>query len=134
MTQVYNIDGVEYEQESEINLLASKVLADAWVQLGKPDSPLSDAGEKIMRAIFVVWEELDPVGSKEWLDQRKEYQSNELSINEQVHRRTGRSLATYPLPVFAIMKKMFPKFKFGDRESVIKLVRKYPQFRMANRV
>jgi len=45
-----------------------------------------------------------------WLEQRKNYKASELSISQQVKRQTGRSLASYPYPIYQMMKKVFPDF------------------------
>jgi hypothetical protein len=65
---------------------------------------------------------------------RAEYQKEELPISTQVARKTGRSLASYPLPIYNIMKKVFPGFDAAKRNNAIKMVKKWPIFRMANRV
>ena len=87
-----------------------------------------------MAVVLATWEELYPQEAKEWYEGRKEYQNAEMSLTEQVHRRTGRSLATYPFQVYQMLKRIFPDFKFSERNNCIKLVKKFPVFRMARHI
>src|SRR3990172_2380582 len=132
--KVIKIGGQEFEEISPTVTAASRMLADTWEFLGRPETPLSGPGEKLMAAIIAVWEELYPYEAKKWYRERGDYKVNELTITEQVHQHTGRSLASYPYPVFLMMKKLFPKFKPGDRESCMKLIKKFPMFKLVNRV
>lgn len=79
-----------------------------------------------------AWQDLYPIESKLWLEDRREYQETEKPISEQVSKRTGRSLASFPYPLFKMMKTMFPDFKPAERKNCIKMVKKWPMFRMAN--
>jgi len=116
------------------SVAASKWLVDYWQKLGRPETPFTDSGKKMMDIIIVVWEDLYPKDTKEWWAARADYQKNEKTITEQVHQRTGRSLASFPMPIFMMMKKIFPKFNVADREVCKKLIRRWPMFRMANKV
>jgi hypothetical protein len=122
----------EYEEIPQIALITSKWLVEAWEQLGKPDNPFTESGAKMMAVIIAVWEELYPDESKQWYEDRKTYRKHELSITEQVHKHTGRSLASYPFPIFQVMKTIFPTFKAAQRENCLKMVRKFPMFQMCN--
>ena len=124
----------EFEELPAIVTFTSKYMVDIWDKLGRPDSPLTDAGAKMMNVMIIAWEELYPEDAKKWYEERKSYKNSELSINEQVHKRTGRSLASYPYQIFMMMKTLFPKFKPGDRVQCMKLIRKFPIFKMANKV
>jgi hypothetical protein len=126
-------DDAEYEEVPTISLFASKELVNAWERLGRPDSPLTPSGERLMNVIVTVWEELYPQEVKKWTEDRKDYKLSELSITEQVHKHTGRSLASYPYFVFHAMKRLFPKFDAVKRENCLKMVRKYPMFKLANK-
>lgn len=130
---VIKLGDEEFDTVPQVSLFASKELVDIWEQLGRPDTPLTESGEKLMKAIIVVWEELYPDDAREWTEVRKNYQANELTINEQVHKHTGRSLASYPYPVFMMMKRLFPKFEPNKRENCLKMVKKFPMFRFANK-
>lgn len=128
------IDGEVYDIiPSEFNA-ASKALTDMYLKLGSPDDPLSTQGEKIMKIIIAVWEDLQPEQAKQWYAERMEYKNNEMTIREQVHKKTGRSLASYPSLVYKLMKAIFPKYSLSNRENNIKLVQKYPIFQMANKI
>jgi len=113
---------------------SAKVLVDMWERLGRPANPFTDAGAKLMNIIIAVWEDGYPAHVREWLKDRKDYQNNEMRITDQVQQHTGRSLASYPLPVFNMMKQLFPDFNPAERKNCMKMVRKWPIFRMANRV
>jgi hypothetical protein len=132
--QGIKINGEIYDEIPSTSVVASHWLVDVWLKLGKPDSPLSESGQKMTKVIIAVWEDLYPQDSKEWYEMRKEYQLNELSIPQQVQRQTGRSLASYPYPIFLMMKKIFPNFKLNKRGNVIKLLSLFPLFRFCNRV
>jgi len=133
MPGVIKIGKEEYEEVPEISSITSKWLVVAWEGLGKPESPLSESGEKLMAMIIGAWEELYPKDAKMWNEARKEYKLNEMSLTEQVHQHTGRSLASYPYEVFHMMKRMFPNFKATERQNCLKMVAKFPMFRMANK-
>lgn len=128
------IGDVEYDIPSETSVVTSRWLVDAWEHLGRPDTPLSDAGEKMLAIIIAAWEELCPEEAKQWHEARKEYRVNELSTREQVHKHTGRNLASYPYLVYQVMRRIFPDFKPGERQNCIKLVARFPMFRFANKV
>jgi hypothetical protein len=123
-----------YTDVPTVSILASKWLVEIWERLGKPNSPLTASGSKLMRVIIAVWEELYPKDAKDWYKTRDEYRADEMTTKEQVHQRTGRSLASYPLQIYQMMKRLFPDFKFSDRENTIKLVRKFRMFQMANKI
>jgi hypothetical protein len=132
--KVLRIGNDVYETLPDVVTYSSRWLVEMWERVGRPDSPLTDSGEKMMRVIIAVWEELYPKEAKKWYEERKNYQNSELPITEQIHKRTGRSLASYPYQVFMMMKVIFPNFKPGKRENCIKLVKKFPMLRMANRI
>jgi hypothetical protein len=131
--RVLKINGEEYEAVPEIASITSKWLVEIWERLGKPDTPLSDAGGRMMDVIIAVWEELYPKEAKKWTEDRKDYKKAELDIKEQIRKHTGRNLASYPYPIFAMMSKLFPHFKPGDRQNCMKLVAKWPMFKFANK-
>ena len=124
----------EYHTVDERALLVSKLLADMWVRFGKPTTPLSKSGEKLMNALIASWQEIFPQQYKDWLEERKEYQREEKSIKQQVKHHTGRSLASYPSYIYHMMKKLFPDFNPAERNNAMKIVKKWPMFRMANKV
>lgn len=112
----------------------SNAIAYVWEQTGRPESPLSESGEKVMKVIIATWEDTFPTQAYEWYKERQLYQSVELDIHTQVKNQTGRSLASYPTYIYKVMRKTFPKFRLGDRKNVIKLVKRYPMFQMAVKV
>lgn len=87
-----------------------------------------------MDLIIAVWEDLYPVDRETWYAERKRYKTAELSINEQVAKGTGRSLASYPMPIFKLMQVVFRGFDPAERKNCIRMVRKWPMFQMANKV
>ena len=123
----------DYQELPPTVTFASKMLAQTWEILGKPEDPLSEAGSKLMYAVIAVWEELYSDDAKKWAEDRKDYKKAELSTREQVAHHTGRSLASYPFPIFQMMKKLFPKFKATERQNCMKMVARFPMFLMANR-
>jgi uncharacterized protein (DUF3820 family) len=123
-----------YDTIPKEGVQATGILTNMWEYLGKPSTPLSKSGEKMMKVLIAVWEDLYPLEVKAHFADRTEYQNNELTINQQVHQHTGRSLISYPEHIFKFMKKIFPNFKLGDRKNIMKLARKYPMFQMANQL
>ena len=115
-------------------VVASRVIADMWVNLGQPQTPFTNSGKKMMDIIIAVWEDLYPLDYKTWKDSRSEYQKSEMTISEQISKGTGRSLASYPLPIYNLMKKVFRGFDATERKNCIKMVKQWPMFRMANKV
>jgi hypothetical protein len=115
-------------------VLVSKWLTNVWIDLGRPKTPFTESGQKLMDVIIAAWEDLYPIQVEDWKKSRSDYQLNELSISEQVHRKTGRTLASFPLPIFQMMKRIFPDFKIGERKNTISLAKRWPMFRMANKI
>jgi len=124
----------DYEVIPPQAVASAKVLVDMWERLGRPTTPFTPSGAKLMDIIIAIWEDGYPAQVRKWIADRKEYQNSELSLTEQVHRRSGRSLASFPMPVYKMMKTIFKGFNSTERENCMKMVRKWPQFRMANRV
>lgn len=126
------------QQYEEINMNAygaSAFLTMSWERLGKPADPIStENGRKLMEIIIHVWAKELTREYVEWKEIRDEYQKHELSIKEQVKEGTGRSLASYPMFVYQIMKKLFPTFDPIERKNCIKLVKLFPIFRFVNKV
>jgi len=58
----HKVDSLLNEMEvlPQITISASQWLTDAWVRLGKPESPFTENGEKLLNAIIATWEELYP--------------------------------------------------------------------------
>ena len=134
MPKTVTINGEEYEIIPKASSAASRIISDFWVKLGQPPTPFTKNGQKLVDIMIAVWEDLYPVDAKIWYEERKEYQHNELSISQQVQRQTGRSLASYPMPLYQMLKKVFPEVDFGKRDVCIKFVKHWPQFRFANKV
>lgn len=129
-----NLNLNDYEEVPKAAVAASKAIVDMWIRLGRPQTPFTDSGAKMMEIIIAVWEDCYPLQSKMWWDERRNYQASELSISEQVRKHTGRSLASYPLPIYSMMKKVFKGFDSTERKNCMKMVQKWPMFKMANRV
>ena len=127
-------DGVEYEEVPKQAVIGSKIAVDMYIKLGRPKTVFSKQGTKMMEILIAIWEDAYPRIAMEWHKDREEYKKNELSTKEQVSQKTGRSLASYPMHLYKMMKLFFTDDKFSDRKTVIKLVKKFPMFRMANKV
>ena len=123
-----------YDEIPKEALSASKAVVFAWEATGKPTTPLSTSGKKVMDVIIAVWEDLYPIERKLWLEERETYKKAELSIKEQIRKRTGRSLGSYPYPIYQMMKKVFPKFNSTERKNMIKMVGKWKMFQFTNKV
>lgn len=128
------IDLTEFEEISPESYQMTNTIVKIWERLGRPDDPFSPSGEVMLNTLIAAWEYLLPEEARLWYEQRKQYQKAELSVKEQVHQRTGRSLASYPYFIFKSMKKVFPSFKAEQRDNCMRLVKKWPMFRMANSV
>lgn len=115
-------------------LLASKYLSDFYFQIGKPDSPLTPTGQKVMAVIEAIWTELYPLDAKTWSNDMTEYKNAELSTRQQVAQNTGRSLASVPLPIYQMMTKVFKDYKLDSREDWMKFLKTFPQYRAANKL
>lgn len=111
----------------------SKILSDMWDKLGRPNTPLSPQGEKLMNILIASWEDLLPEEAVDWKEKRTQYQVFEKTIHQQVKGRTGRSLASYPMYIYKIMKHLFPEFDATKRQNCFKMIKKWPIFRMANK-
>lgn len=126
----FKLSQEEYEVIYPQSVAASKVLADMYVRLGKPEDPFSKAGEQMMRFIIAVWEDLYPQEVKYHKMRIKQYREDEKTVQEQVKEKTGRSLASVPTHIYRMMKKIFPNFKMNSRDDFIKLTNKYPMFKV----
>lgn len=115
-------------------VVASRIIADTWIKLGKPQTPFSQSGAKMMDIIIAVWEDLYPLDRLMWYEERKNYKDKEMTISEQVSKKTGRSLASFPLPIYNMMKKVFKGFDAGDKKNCVKLIRQWPMFQMAVKI
>ena len=127
-------DPNEYEVIPPQAVASVKILMKMWEKLGRPKTPFTPSGAKLMNIIIAVWEDGYPREAREWTAARKEYQKEELPISTQVSKKTGRSLASYPLPIYNIMGKLFIGFKPAERKNCMKMVKKWPMFRLANKV
>lgn len=134
MAKTFKFQGDEYEEVPQEANAASRIIAEMYIKLGKPQDPLSESGKKVVNIMIAVWEDLFPLQAKMWYEDRKDYKTNELSTTEQVRKHTGRSLASYPLPIYNMMKKVFPKFDVAERKNCMKMVKEWPMFQMANKV
>lgn len=123
-----------YEEVSQDAYAASRIIADMYIKLGRPKDPFSVSGAKMLDIIIAVWQDLYPLQSKMWLEDRKDYKNNELTAREQVRKHTGRSLASYPLPILNIMRRVFRGFDPCERKNCMKIVKKWPIFQMTNKV
>ena len=128
------IDGKTYDVIRPEAVEASKILADTWIRLGKPVDPFSVAGKKIVNLIIAIWEDTYPLQAHMWIEERKHYQSAEKTIHEQVSQKTGRSLASFPYPVYQMIIKTFKGFDPAERKNCMKFVKEWPIFRFANKV
>lgn len=134
MKRKIEVNGVEYQSAHPSAMQASAILVEAWKRLGKPTDPFSTSGKKLVDVIIAIWEDLYPLDAKMWYAERENYQKSELSIKEQVAKQTGRSLASYPLPVFQMITATFKGFDPAERNNCMKMVSVWPQFRFANKV
>lgn len=123
----------EYDVIPGEAVAASRAIVDVHERLGRPDTPLSDAGSKVMDVIVSVWEDLYPDQRKRRWNEIKKYRKNEISNRQKVKKKTGRNLASIPTPVYSMMRKVFPNFKMDNREDFMKLVRKYPYFQVTEK-
>lgn len=121
-----------YEVPSEQAIILTEFLFRVWKRLGQPTDPLSIPGKKLVEAIIMAYEKSYPSEWKQWLSQRADYQHDELTLREQI--KTGRSLASYPVFIYHVLHKMFPEIDFSERKFVMRFVKAFPMFRMANRV
>lgn len=128
------LNGTVYEIPTDQAVAVSNAITYAWQKLGRPETPLSESGRKLMQVIFATWEDTYPFESAEWKSLREEYQSNEMDIHEQSVQHTGRTLACYPMFVLHIMKRVFPNFDPIQRDNCIKMATEYPMLRMANKI
>ena len=124
----------QYEVIPAQAVASTQILMKMWERLGKPTTPFTPSGEKLMNIIIATWEDGYPKQVREWYELRKDYQKNELPISTQVSRRTGRSLASYPLPIYNMMRKLFQGFDPAERKNCISIVKKWPMFQMASKV
>lgn len=128
------MDGEDYEIIRPEAVQTSKYVVDMWLKLGKPKDPFSDQGKKLVELMIAGWEYCYPFEAREWYEMRKEYQGAEMSIHDQVKQKTGRSLASYPYPIYAMMTAVFKGFDPAERNNCIKMVKEWPMFRFANKV
>lgn len=127
------IGGDVYEIPTKQANAISAAISYAFVATGCPDTPLSEQGRKVMDVIIATWEDTYPNLSKMWYEERGITRNEQLSTREQVHKRTGRNLASYPMYIYEVMRKLWPNFKSTQRENAIAMVRMYPMFSLVER-
>ncbi len=129
-----NFDLSNYDVIPPHVFTASTMVTQMWDRLGRPKTPLSDQGEKLVNFMFEIWKEYQPYEYTRWIEMRKEHKKEEKTISEQVSKHTGRSLASYPMLIFRMMKVCFPDFDPVKRENCLKMVRKFPMFSLPNKI
>lgn len=117
----------------EVNA-ATRAIEFSYNKVGRPTDPLSTAGKKVVAVMIAVWEDLYPEQSRSWFKVREEYKINEMSIKEQSRKKTGRSLASLPKPIYKMFQVLFPEFKLNNRDNFIKLCKAFPIFQFVNRI
>lgn len=122
---------VMYELPPDQAVIITEYFMRVWEKLGKPSDPLSRTGMAMVDSVILAYEKTFPEEWHQWLENRKEYQDNELTLHEQIN--TGRSLASYPLFIYNALKRLFPNTDFSNREFVLKFIKLYPAFRFANK-
>lgn len=124
----------EYQIISSERIAVTQALSNLWEKFGRPSSPLSKSGKKLVDVLIATWEDLFPEESKIWHEQRKNYKAAELDIKQQIKGHTGRSLASYPMYIHKMLKVLFPEFDHTERKNCIKMVKEWPMFQFANKV
>ncbi|MHA1303086.1 MAG: hypothetical protein ACTSPI_05220 [Candidatus Heimdallarchaeaceae archaeon] len=132
--KVFKMPDGEYDIIPKEAVMASKMLVDAYIKAGSPQSPFTPSGHKIMNVIIAIWEDLYPIEAKVRHNEIKEHLQAEKTTKEQVFQHTGRSLASYPMPIYQMMKKVFPLFKPAERKNCMKMVKLWPMFKLVNKV
>lgn len=132
--KVVKIDGVEYEIPNRQAVAASKIAVEVYETLGRPTNVFSKSGTRMLQILISIWEDSYPEEAKQWHAEREAHKKAEMTIKEQVSKQTGRSLASYPLFLYKAMKLFFTDNKFSDRETVLKLVKRFPIFKMVNQI
>lgn len=128
------MDLSNYQEVPLVANVASKLLAEFYEKQGRPKSPFSKGGEKVVNMIIKIWTDLYPKEVEAWTKDRKDYKESEMDIKQQVKKRTGRSLASYPYPIYRMLKVTFPEVSVVERKNCMKMVKKWPMFRLANKV
>jgi hypothetical protein len=126
------IGNEEYDVIPPQSVAASKMVTDAYIKAGSPTSPFTKQGEEIMNVIVAVWMDLYPKQYVEWVGMKKEHIKEEMSAKDQVKEQTGRSLVSFPTPVYKLMQVFFKDFTMNDRDEVIKFAKRYPIFAMSS--
>ncbi len=126
------LNNVEYEIPPAEAIKITQYIVGIWEKVGRPNDPLSKTGQVVVKAIIYAYEKTYPIEWSEWLEERKEYQNNELSLYEQI--KTGRSAASYPMFIYNILRKVFPQTDFSNREFIFKFVKQFPVFQVARRI
>jgi hypothetical protein len=121
-----------YEIPPEQAIIITEYLMRVWNKLGKPSDPLTRTGQAMVDAIILAYQKTYPKEWHDWLENRKEYQSEELTVHQQIN--TGRSLASYPVFIYYLMKKIFPNVDLTERKFVLKLIKIFPAFRVTGQV
>ena len=133
-TRTIKVDGEVYDIPTKQAVSVTNAIAISWKELGKPQDPFSESGEKLMKIIIATWEDTYPQLSKQWYEDRQETVKSQLTSKEQVHQKTGRQLASYPMYIYQIIKKVFPNIKLSDRKTTLKMVKHYPMFKLVENV
>lgn len=126
-----NFDLSNYELPPKEAVMITEYFMRVWEKLGRPSDPLTRTGQAMVDAVILAYEKTYPNEWHQWLENRKEYQDNELTLHEQL--QTGRSLASYPVFIYNSLKRLFPNTDFSDRDFVFKFIKLYPAFRVCGK-
>jgi len=132
--RVIEIDGEVYDVPTNQGVAITNAIMHTWKKLGKPTDIFTPSGKKLMTIIIATWEDTYPQLSRNWKLTRQEHLDAELTIKQQVKKKTGRNLAAYPMFIYKIIKIVFTDNNFKDRETTMKMVKEYPIFRHVNRI
>src|SRR3990167_6016281 len=134
MPVIGDVDLKEYGVVNPEIVAVTKILAGMWEKLGRPDTPFTESGAKLMEILISSWYDLFPEEAKEWEANRKDYKTTEMTTKQHVKKHTGRSLASYPMYIYKVMKRLFIGFDPTERKNCFKMVKKWPMFQFTNQV
>lgn len=123
----------DYEMVSQEDWLASDALSRIYISLGRPESPFTVSGKKMVDSIIKAWEFKFPEEVNLWKATRDEYQEEEMSIRTQVRKGTGRTIVSYPKMIHALLSFFFPDEKM-NRTFHMKMGKNFDIFRFANKL
>lgn len=120
------LDLSDYEQIDPNTALATEFILRVYNKAGKPERLSTDGSWKVFDAIFGVWAKNYPEEHDDFRELLKARRANAKSVKKMVKEGHGVFTVSYPKHLLWMLRIMFPKEKFQNRDLIRKIAKRYP--------